>query len=435
MGLKKENPIKIIHVDDEEYQLKFTKMFLEKVDQSITVNSISSPNTVLKKYLEWGVDCIVSDYQMPEMDGIELASTIRKTSDIPFILYTGRGSEEVAEKAFQIGINDYLRKEQDPSHYHVLANCIRNLVSLTREQRHLKESERRYRMFSENASDVFITLDLEGRFTFFSKKNTPVFGYDADKLLGKNIFEIITQESREIAFSRIEKWKSGVPNHPSEIFYFKSEHGNIVPFEINPSSIIENGKLTGMQMIVRNVAERLKYRVRLTQLHKHAIELVNAKNIQQICYLTLNTMELTLGFTYVAFLIVENNRLNAIGARGAPRINFPLDMKGKGITVKAANTQKTILINDLTRSTVFIEGYTASLSELVVPVIVNNSAVAVLNVEALSRNAFTEQDRELLEILALHVSSALERIEREKERGEYEEKILTLKTRMYNGGL
>ena len=48
---------------------------------------------------------------MPKMNGIELAQKIRETSDIPIILYTGQGSEEVAELAFSVGIDDYLRKE------------------------------------------------------------------------------------------------------------------------------------------------------------------------------------------------------------------------------------------------------------------------------------------------------------------------------------
>jgi len=72
---------------------------------------------------------------MSRLNGLELARKIRENSDIPIILYTGQGSEEVAEQAFKVGVDDYLRKEVHPAHYKILAQQIQNTVERHRSRR------------------------------------------------------------------------------------------------------------------------------------------------------------------------------------------------------------------------------------------------------------------------------------------------------------
>ena len=127
MGL--DNTIKVLHIDDEKDQRYFTKIFLEK-NERIRVESEEDYRRIISRISKEKYDCLLSDYQMPNMDGITLAKKIREFSDIPIIIYTGRGSEEVASKAFSTGINDYVRKEGDPSHYQVLIKRIMNVVAV-----------------------------------------------------------------------------------------------------------------------------------------------------------------------------------------------------------------------------------------------------------------------------------------------------------------
>jgi len=108
--------IRVLHVDDEQIQLSQVKIFLETLDPSLKVTSTASPVEALKQIRNDSFDCVVSDFVMPGMNGIEFAQNVREMEDVPLILYTGQGSEEVAEAAFAVGIDDYLRKEIDPSH-------------------------------------------------------------------------------------------------------------------------------------------------------------------------------------------------------------------------------------------------------------------------------------------------------------------------------
>ena len=132
LSQSKLSPVKdtiiVLHVDDDAQTLSMSKLILEDIDPELVIETFVSPEEALCALQNQRYDCVVSDYQMPQLDGIELTRRVRKFSDIPFIIYTGRGSEEVAEAAFTVGVDDYLRKELNTSHYQVLARRIRASV-------------------------------------------------------------------------------------------------------------------------------------------------------------------------------------------------------------------------------------------------------------------------------------------------------------------
>lgn len=115
--------IRVFHVDDDPNQFEFIKFFLNQVDAVLDVTCVGTPDEVFRELDTGNYDCLVTDFKMPLMDGIELSKKVREKYTIPIILYTGQGSEEVAEAAFTIGVDDYIRKEMDPSHYQVLARA------------------------------------------------------------------------------------------------------------------------------------------------------------------------------------------------------------------------------------------------------------------------------------------------------------------------
>ena len=132
----KENndSMKVLMVDDEECSLNISKMSLKDADQTFIMFSVSTPREALNLLSEQPFDCIVSDYIMPDMNGINLCQEVKNKHNIPFILYTGRGSEEVAEKAFKAGVDDYVRKEKTLAHFQVLAKRIRYTVEKYRAE-------------------------------------------------------------------------------------------------------------------------------------------------------------------------------------------------------------------------------------------------------------------------------------------------------------
>ena len=117
---------RILYVDDEENPLVIAKTYLERIDSEMLVNVLSSPEEALNIYHTY--QCIITDYKMPKMDGFELAKRIRNHSNIPIILYTGWGDDELFEKAKKLGINECVSKGFDREHYETLAQKIRELI-------------------------------------------------------------------------------------------------------------------------------------------------------------------------------------------------------------------------------------------------------------------------------------------------------------------
>jgi len=125
---------RVLHIDDEDEQLFFAKTFLEEADPCLEMISVNNTEELLE-FLDETVDCVVADYVMPGLNGMELCEKVKELSDVPYLIYTGRGSEVVAEAAFNWGVDDYVRKEPDPSHYKVLARRIRSHAENHRKER------------------------------------------------------------------------------------------------------------------------------------------------------------------------------------------------------------------------------------------------------------------------------------------------------------
>jgi len=98
-------------------------------------------------------------------------------------------------------------------------------------------------------------------------------------------------------------------------------------------------------------------------------------------------------------------------------------MDGPGITVKSAREKHSILVNDVRGCKDFFRGSVDSLSELAVPVVIEGETAAVLNVESLELNDFTEDDRKLLETLSYHVAYAVSRVTGRKPGSEAEKAV------------
>ena len=176
--------ISVLYVDDEPALLDIGKVFLEK-SGSITVEcspSAADAQDLLKKR---SYDAIVSDYQMPVKNGIEFLKYIRTTyGDLPFILFTGRGREEVVIEALNLGADFYLQKGGSPApQFAELEHKIRQAVHQKQSDQRINESEERYRTLFENASDAIFLMDLDV-YIDCNKKALEFFGCTREELIG-----------------------------------------------------------------------------------------------------------------------------------------------------------------------------------------------------------------------------------------------------------
>jgi signal transduction histidine kinase len=160
---------------------------------------------------------------------------------------------------------------------------------------------------------------------------------------------------------------------------------------------------------------------RLAALHSHTVELNTAKNLQEIYECTINAMVETFKYERVDILRAQGGKLVQVAKYGGIPADVELPLDGKGVTVRAVNEKRSVLVKDIEQSQdyVFVVNpetgqpyyeYALSKAELASPIIIDGEAVGVLNIESTEKDAFTEQDRQQLEILANHVASAIDRV-------------------------
>jgi PAS domain S-box-containing protein len=174
--------IHVLHVDDDPSITDLAATMLEREDD-ITVTTTTDPESVPEMVERERFDCIVSDYDMPRMDGLELYDRLEPTfdhADFPFILFTGRGSEEVAAEALNSGVTGYLQKG-GPEQYDRLANRIRNAAKQYRAQ---VKADRYETVIGALGYPVYV-VDETGTFRFVNEAFADLTGYDRETILGK----------------------------------------------------------------------------------------------------------------------------------------------------------------------------------------------------------------------------------------------------------
>ncbi|WP_439028334.1 PAS domain S-box protein [Haloarchaeobius sp. DT45] len=194
-----QRPIRILHVDDDDQLVSLVATFLERTDDTLEVHSATSAREGLALLQTAEFECIVSDYQMPEMNGLEFLDAVRKaTPDLPFILFTGKGSEEIASDAITAGVTDYLQKRGGPDQYTLLANRIENAVHQYRSQRALVEREERYRKLTETALFAIVTVDTDGIIQFTNPAVERIFGFTDVDLADESLLKLVPADTRPV---------------------------------------------------------------------------------------------------------------------------------------------------------------------------------------------------------------------------------------------
>lgn len=147
--------IRVLHVDDEPEFVHLASELLERDNDRFQVITATEGEEALTMFDEHEVHCVISDYDMPRMDGIELLEAVRvKDQDIPFILFTGKGSETVASRAFAAEATDYLQKGGSTEQFTVLANRVENAVDRYIAEQQLTERTRRLETLISNLPGI-----------------------------------------------------------------------------------------------------------------------------------------------------------------------------------------------------------------------------------------------------------------------------------------
>lgn len=249
----------VLYTDDEPGLLELGKIFLE-TSGTFTVETAISAQEALTLLKSRPFDCIVSDYQMPEKDGIALLKELRSDNNqIPFILFTGRGREEIAIEALNNGADYYLQKGGDPAaQFAELSHKIRLAVGSRRTIQALLESEAKYRRILENLQDAYVRVDVNGIVTMVNPSAVRMYGYgSAQEMTGIPAMSLYSggKEQRTDTLVKLRE-AGGITDFSGEGL---RKDGTTFPVSMNLQFVRdEAGRPAGTEAIVRDISDRMK---------------------------------------------------------------------------------------------------------------------------------------------------------------------------------
>jgi len=180
--------ISILYVDDEEDLHNLCKVYMENI-RDFTITTAISPLEAIHLLRDQVFDAIVSDYQMPEMNGIEFLNFLKAKGDnTPFIIFTGKGREEVVIEAINAGADFYLQKGGSPGPlFTELSHKIRQAVGRTRAEEALRNEQEKYSKAFLSIPEVIIISEIDsGVILEINEAVSNVYGYSREELIGKS---------------------------------------------------------------------------------------------------------------------------------------------------------------------------------------------------------------------------------------------------------
>lgn len=300
--------IRVLCVDDEPDLAELVASYLMDHADDIDARAATSGAAALEVLRSDPIDCVVCDYKMPEMDGLELLDIVREDHpDLPFILFTGRGSENVASEAVRAGVSDYIPKSTGTEQYELLTNRVRNLVERAQARRTTRE------LFNA-ANDAILVLDFDtAEIVDVNEAATNLWDLDETEFLGRT-----PDELRHDGAETTPDWPRDEPAPFDEPVDWLCERGDGSTFWAEVRTKVariegENRVLT----IARDVTRRKQREERLSQLLTAANDLVGARGFERIGQVLTRTITDTLDFRGAVIVLRRNGDFKEIGRAGS----------------------------------------------------------------------------------------------------------------------
>jgi PAS domain S-box-containing protein len=407
-------PIRVLYVDDDPSLLDLGKIYLEITDDC-SVTTLESALDAFD-YLEKNLfDAIISDYQMPYMDGIDFLKKVRSLGNtIPFILFTGRGREEVVIQALNEGADFYIQKGGDPrSQFTELAHKIRQAVRQRRLEVSVRNHERREADIIDFLPDATFAINTDGIIIAWNRAMEKLTGLFSSIMVGAGNYEYALpfyHERRPLLIDLVLKDYPDISSlYPSikrdndhlsaEITLSHFYEGSGASFWFTASPLYDNqGTVIGAIESIREVTEsknaqealrldesRLEALLQLNQMISEPLQVITNFALEQAVQLT----ESNVG--YIAF-VNEDESLLTMHAWSAeamqecqinekPR-NYPVE--STGLWGESVRQRIPIITNDYAADNPLKkgipQGHVHLIRHLSVPVFEDDHIVAVAGV-------------------------------------------------------
>jgi len=226
-------------------------------DGTVHVTTVTSVDAALAHLSsDATVDCIVSDHDLPDTDGVAFLETVRaQTPDQPFVLFTSEGSERLASRAISAGVTEYLVKERHRDQWERLAQLVEDAVRYTRAHGDFMESQTRAAAVLNAAHDG-IAIVRDGRYEFVNDAYVELLGAaTADAVVGEPVTATIDGDDHPLSAAWFEAIRTGDRTLDHSETRLAGLDGSDTPVELTATSI-EWAEEPAVVLVVRDRSER-----------------------------------------------------------------------------------------------------------------------------------------------------------------------------------
>jgi PAS domain S-box-containing protein len=304
--------IHVLYAEDNETDADLVRHYIARHAPHIRLDVVDTPRQMyrlLSKPAKSPYDLLLLDYRLPGTNALEILRELShvRSLDIPVVLITGQGDEEIAQQAMRLGAEDYVVKRGDYAQRlpFVLENAFHR-TQLLREQAALRESEERYRNIVELAPDGILTMNLLGMVTSCNSAFLKLTGFSREEIVGRHFTKLPTLHMEDIPgyteiFARIVQGTFGGP------LEFEWHHKNQTKRwgEARISLVRKGTGLASIQAIVADTTEHKRTERLLEALNRAGLAMQRALTPDEI-FAAVAQEFAALDIFCVAFMADEN---------------------------------------------------------------------------------------------------------------------------------
>ncbi|MCX8150797.1 MAG: PAS domain S-box protein [Candidatus Bathyarchaeota archaeon] len=251
-----KTPVRVLHVDDDASFLEVSREILQ-AENNFEIDYALSVDEAFQKLRAKVYDVVVADYEMPKKDGLYFLSELKKDDkEIPFILFTGKGREDVAIQALNLGADYYLNKQGSPQTvYGELSHAIYLLAERAKTRYELKRERDILESVTANVGAGLAIIDQNYRIVW---ANRVMEGICGSTVAGKLCYSTFNNLDYVCPSCGVKKVFEGALFDSHE-FQTVDKDGNPVWVELIVTPIKdESGKVTSALELAVNITERKK---------------------------------------------------------------------------------------------------------------------------------------------------------------------------------
>ncbi len=414
-----DRDIHVLVVDDDGDFVDSVSSALEDESDRLSVATATSIAGALEALRSREFDCLVCDYDMPEMDGLTFFETIETHhSELPFILFTDEGSENVASRAISQGVTDYLRQSGNTDQFAILANRIENAVDAHRSQVAAQYHQRRLQTLISNLPGIVYRCRNERGWpmAFVGGDAEQLCGYTADRLESHDVLwgeEIIHPEDRDHLWDSVQDaLDAGDPFEAS--YRIVTADGDRRWVWERGRGIVEDEEIVALEGFITDVTDRRERARAIESLHESTRTLMACESSDAIADTATEALVELLDMPNAGIYYFDPDDIALIPSSWAETVEHhvgtPPPLDEDSLPWEVYRTGESRIYDDLERGIAGNERVSPYTSALMVPIGDHGVALVV----SLSTGVFDADDRQLVEVLCANVASALDRLDREQ---------------------